>query len=237
MSKEIAKYQAASGNEITLSFDTIRNLISENPEVTDKECMTFAALCKSHKLDPFIKEAYLVKFGSKPAQMIVGKDYWMKQAGAHPQYDGMQAGVVVITRDGELVRREGSLVGGQTERLVGGWAKVYRKDRSIPSYAEVAISEYSTGKSMWRPANQGGKPATMVRKVAVVQALREAFPETFSGLYDSSEMGLDNDPGTEPVKAEVEPEYIEPDQSSLEYQAYKDEMASNAEYYEEEESF
>lgn len=216
--KTLAQYQAASGNEITLSFDSIRNLISDNPDVTDKECMTFAALCKSHKLDPFIREAYIVKFGSKPAQMIVGKDYWMKQAGAHPQFDGMEAGVVVKTKEGGLERRQGSLVGSTTERLVGGWAKVYRKDRRIPSYAEVALSEYSTGRSMWKAANQGGKPATMIRKTAVVQALREAFPETFSGLYDSSEMGLDNEPGAEPVRAEVEaaqpaqePEYIEPD--------------------------
>ena len=31
-------------------------------------------------------------------------------------------------------------------------------------------------------------PATMIRKVALVQVLREAFPGTFGGLYDRSEM-------------------------------------------------
>lgn len=197
--KELVAYTADSGSKIVLTPDTIRNMISDNPNVTDRECMTFAALCKSHKIDPFIKEAYLVKYGSKPAQMIVSKDYWMKQAGNHDQFDGLEAGVTVITRDGEIVRREGSLVGGDTERLIGGWARVYRKDRRMPSYAEVAFSEYSTGRSMWKPAKEGGKPATMIRKVAEVQALREAFPETFSGLYDSSEMGMDNEPGTKPV--------------------------------------
>lgn len=207
MAEELAVYTANSGSEIVLTADTIRNLISDNPDITDKECVTFAALCKSHKIDPFIKEAYLVKYGSKPAQMIVGKDYWLKQAGNHDQFDGLEAGVTVINREGEIIRREGSLVGGSTERLIGGWARVYRKDRRMPSYAEVAFSEYSTGRSMWKPADQGGKPATMIRKVAEVQALREAFPETFSGLYDSSEMGLDNEPGTKPV--EVEPEIID----------------------------
>ena len=210
--KELAKYTAASGNDITLTADVIRNLISDNPEITDAECMFFAALCKSYKLDPFVREAYLVKYKDKPAQMIVGKDYWLKQASASPQFDGMEFGVVVVNRNGELTRREGSLVGGQTERLVGGWARVHRKDRSHPSYAEVALSEYSTGRSMWKAPENGGKPATMIAKVAKVQALREAFPECFSGLYDSSEMGLDSEPET--VTAEVQelplqdPDYI-----------------------------
>ena len=33
----------------------------------------------------------------------------------------------------------------------------------------------------------GKKPATMIRKVAVVQALREAFPDRFQGLYAQEE--------------------------------------------------
>ena len=54
---ELAKYKSDSGNEITLTFDNIRNMICDDPNVTDKECLTFAALCKSHKIDPFIREA------------------------------------------------------------------------------------------------------------------------------------------------------------------------------------
>ena len=34
-------------------------------------------------------------------------------------------------------------------------------------------------------------PATMIRKVAIVSALREAFPDKFQGMYDQSEMGQD----------------------------------------------
>ena len=37
--------------------------------------------------------------------------------------------------------------------------------------------------SQWK-----SKPATMIRKVAVVQALREAFPEDFGGLYSEEEL-------------------------------------------------
>ena len=34
-------------------------------------------------------------------------------------------------------------------------------------------------------------PGTMIRKVALVQALREAFPNTFAGLYDAAEMKVE----------------------------------------------
>ena len=71
----------------------------------------------------------------------------------------------------------------EDEELLGGWAKVYRKDRTRPSYEEVKLTEYDTGKSLWK-----GKKATMIRKVALVHALREAFPSTFGSLYDESEV-------------------------------------------------
>ena len=35
-------------------------------------------------------------------------------------------------------------------------------------------------------------PATMIRKVALVQALREAIPEEFGGLYSPEEMPIDD---------------------------------------------
>lgn len=110
----------------------------------------------------------------------------MKMAEAHPQYDGFEAGIIVADEAaGELIHREGSIV-YQGETLVGGWAKTYRKDRSRPFYEEVKFSEYDTKKSLWVT-----KPATMIRKVALVHTMREAFPATFGGLYDESEVPVD----------------------------------------------
>ncbi|MBT2156545.1 recombinase RecT [Clostridioides difficile] len=31
------------------------------------------------KLNPFIKEAYLIKFGNSPANIVVGKDVFVKE--------------------------------------------------------------------------------------------------------------------------------------------------------------
>jgi len=63
------------------------------------------------------------------------------------------------------------------------WAEVERKDRAGKYRIEVPLSDYDTKKNLWVKM-----PATMIRKVALVQVLREAFPGTFGGLYDSAEM-------------------------------------------------
>ena len=48
----------------------------------------------------------------------------------------------------------------------------------------------------------------MIRKVAVVQALREAFPDRFQGLYASEEMATVNDVGQD-IEKYVESEVKE----------------------------
>ena len=41
-------------------------------------------------------------------------------------------------------------------------------------------------------AQWSGKPATMIRKVAVAQCLREAFTSEFQGMYVPEEMGVED---------------------------------------------
>lgn len=227
MSRELARYECESG-EITLTDDAIRNVISTDPNVTDKEVLLFAALCKAHKLNPFIKEAHLVKYGTKPATMVVGKDVFTKRAFRNPRFRGMQAGVMVM-HDGRGHEREGSLV-LDGEQIVGGWAKVYVEGCEVPFYDSVSFSEYAGRKKDGSLNSQwASKPATMIRKVALVHALREAFPEDFGGLYDESEMGVEL-PQEQPAEiTESIPAYEEAEAAEDASQA---EYAGNAEAYE-----
>lgn len=192
---------AADGQHFTVSFGEVRDFIC--PQATDAECKIFLETCKQYHLNPFTKEAYLIHYDNKNADtastIVLGKNCYMQMAERHPAYDGFEAGVIVIdTEVGELIHREGSIV-FEGEELLGGWAKVYRKDRSRASYEEVKLSEYDTGKSLWN-----GKKATMIRKVALVHALREAFPSTFGALYDESEVRVD----AESTAREVPPEEL-----------------------------
>ena len=180
---DMIKYNS-NGEDVQISKSLIRaHLVSGNKEkVTDSEITMFLSLCKFQHLNPFIREAYLIKYGDNPATMVVGKDVLLKRAMRSDKFDGLTAGVIVVNTAGHVEEREGSFV-IDGEKLVGGWAKVLIKGYSVPSYAAVSMKEYSTGKSNWLT-----KPATMIRKVAVAQALREAFPEEMSSLYDTSEM-------------------------------------------------
>lgn len=186
MTEELAvSYRANDGTDVALDASTVRKFIlTGSGAATDADVAGFLALCQARGLNPLARDAYLVKYGDGPASTIVSKDFYVRAATQQPTYKGMRAGVVVINRDGELVEREGALVGGQTEKLVGGWAEVHDSRWTVPVRAVVAMSEYDSGKSLWR-----SKPATMIRKVALVQALREAYPAQFAGLYDAAEMG------------------------------------------------
>lgn len=198
-SSDPVEIEAMDGQRMTVTFDDVRNFICK--EATIAECRIFLETCKQYHLNPFTKEAYLIHYDNKngdtASTIVLGKTCYMKMAEAHPQYDGFEAGLIL--RDdvaGEIYHREGSIIyAGET--LLGGWAKTYRKDRSRPFYEEVSFSEYDTKKSLWVT-----KPATMIRKVALVHTLREAFPATFGGLIDESEVPVEVEAGFRELSTE-----------------------------------
>lgn len=180
---QIVKYEASDGTSVELSPEIVmRDILGAGNDISKRQMASFIAKCRARHLNPLAGDCYLTVFKGQ-ATVIVSKDYFVRTATQQPGFDGIRAGVVVKTRDGELVHREGSIVGSTTERLVGGWAEVYDTGRSYPSRAEVSLKEYDQGNSMWK-----SKPATMIRKVALVQAIREAYPGAFGGLYDRDEM-------------------------------------------------
>ena len=197
---------SADGQHFTVSFGDVRNFIC--PKATDAECKIFLETCKQYKLNPFTKEAYLIHYDNKnddtASTIVLGKNCYMQMAERHPAFDGFEAGVIIMTADGQFLNREGSIV-YDGEELLGGWAKVYRKDRTRANYEEVKLSEYDTGKSLWN-----GKKATMIRKVALVHALREAFPSTFGALYDESEVSVRVDAESTAREIEEDPPVLNP---------------------------
>lgn len=186
----LAEYKMEGGQVLTA--DTVRNyLTSGNSKATDQDVLMFIELCKAQRLNPFVRDAYLVKFGNQPAQIIVGKDVFIKRASENPNFNGMKAGIVILDKNGDIKEREGALkLPG--EELVGGWCEVHLKDKDFPVKSVVSFEEYAQKKSdgtlnsMWAT-----KGATMIRKVAQSQALREAFPNELRGLYQQEEMGVD----------------------------------------------
>ncbi|EID6355240.1 TPA: phage recombination protein Bet [Listeria monocytogenes] len=187
MSNEIADkvvVYEVNGENVKLSPSIIRDyLVSGNTEVSDQEVVMFLQLCKYQKLNPFLKEAYLVKFKGSPAQIITSKEAFMKRAETHEQYDGFEAGVIV-ERNGEIIELEGA-VSLKDDELLGGWARVFRKDRSRPISVRISEKEFNKKQSTWN-----AMPLTMMRKTAVVNAMREAFPDNLGAMYTEEEQNI-----------------------------------------------
>lgn len=171
--------------DIKLSPKIIKDyLVRGGGNVSNQEVMLFLSLCKFQKLNPFLNEAYLVKFGNQQANIIVGKETFTKRAFNNPKFKGHKAGII-IQRDKEILEIEGSFK-LKDDILLGGWAEIHLADRT-PFKHTVSLDEYDKKQSTWKQI-----PCTMIRKVALVQALREAFPELFQGMYSPEEMPVDN---------------------------------------------
>lgn len=198
MANELVKYALDNGQDIEVTEQDVRDLLSAGGQMADNvtaaEIKAFMRLCQAQRLNPFTKDAYIVKYGSSPATIITGKEAFTKRAFRNKKFKGMEAGITVYSNNA-LQRRDGSLL-LPGEQLVGGWCKVYVDGYAAPMFDEVSFNEYSTGKSNWARI-----PATMIRKVAITHALREAFPEDLGGLYGEEEMGQAVDP--EPAQAVV----------------------------------
>lgn len=184
----VVKYEA-SGQMIQLSPQTVRTyLVQGNGRVTDQEVGLFINLCRYQQLNPFLREAYLIKYGDSPATMVTGKETFTKRASADERCGGWDAGIIIQTKDNKIDHRKGTML-LPGEVLLGGWARVYRKDWQVPIENSVSLQEYMRkGKDGKPMSSWASMPATMIRKVALVQALREAFPERFAGLYSPEEM-------------------------------------------------
>ena len=172
MTNEIVRY-LATGGDIELSAEIIKaQLVPPDSKITDQELGFFLNMCKYQKLNPFLREVYIVKYGAYPAAFVVGKETFLRRAKRDESYEGHK---VAISDDGKEA-----------------WAEVFVKGLKQPIRCEVELDEYigtksdGTVNSMWSK-----KPKTMLKKVALVQALREAFPDALGQLYDEVEIDKD----------------------------------------------
>ncbi len=156
-------------------IEIIKNMFAKG--CTNDEFQVFLELARRYQLDPFSKQIWAIKYNGNAAQIFAGRDGFLSIAHRSGVFDGMESGVDV-DKTGETI----------------GWAKVYRKDMTHPFSITVSLSEYSTGKSLWKE-----KPRTMIQKVAESQCLRRAF--SISGLYDPDE--IDAEPQTQPADYRV----------------------------------
>jgi phage recombination protein Bet len=182
--------KATESAAIELSPITIKRYV--NQYASDQEIALFLNQCAMFGLNPFKREIYLIKYGAdKPATFVVGYEVYLKRAERTTKWTGMESGTEDDPKTGKPLK---------------AWAKVYRKDWTAPLYHEVYLEEYIQKTREGQPTQfWAGKPRTMLKKVAISQAFRMAFPDEFAGMpYTAEEMPIDHAklPATE-IKADA----------------------------------
>lgn len=176
--------------EIELTPDIVKKyLVNGNGNVTDQEIIMFMGMCKANKLNPFNKEAYLIKYGSQPAAMVINYQVYIKRAINHPQFNGFKSGIIILNKNSNIEKREGHIWIHGEEKLLGAWCEVFRKDWENSVYQEVNFDEYAGyTKEGKLNSNWANKPTVMIVKVAISTALRNAFTEELQNMYIAEEV-------------------------------------------------
>jgi phage recombination protein Bet len=210
MTNETAIVIQTADQSISMSVTDVLRWVA--PDAPQHEAFKFLMVCKAAQVNPFLGEAHLVPMGPKWAT-IIDKSGWFRRVEEHPQYDGMEAGIIVQEIDnstkppkkGRVYDVEGTCL-PPSHIVVGGWAKTFRKDRSRPSVARVSITEYYRETQTWKVIT-----CTMICKVAKVQSLRESGLAFMAGGYDPAELpSTDRDEDgsyDRPLPADIEVEF------------------------------
>jgi phage recombination protein Bet len=161
--KDIEKYMVAFG--IGSQLDT-------------NEKRQFIEIATAYSLNPFKREIYCVAYesrGERRLSIITGYEVYLKRAERSGQLDGWD---VTFTGNGNDLKAH---------------ITIWRKDRSQPIKHSVDFKEYV--QTTWKNGKQvpnkfwAEKPKTMLRKVAISQGFRLAFPDELGGMpYTADEL-------------------------------------------------
>jgi len=180
--KRTVSYTTDTGIPLDLSIDDA--LINQEAPILER--YKFMMMCMALRMHPALNELHLVQYGGK-WRYVIGKYAILKRAEQDPNFHSFEAGIIVL-REGKTV----DIVGGVPlpgDKLYGGWVRIKRMTKAgemAENYHSVLLDEGN----VWKPTSGPwvNMPATMIRKVAMVQGIRELYPMELGGLYDSAEM-------------------------------------------------
>ena len=155
---------------------------------TDKELYVFVNTAQMHNLNPVKREIYFVKYGNQPGQSVIGYQTYIKRAEKTGKLDGWKCEIV-------------------DDKNMKAVVTIHRKDQTQPFVWEVDRDEFDKKQSTWK-----SMPRFMLKKVAIGQAFRLAFPDELGGLPYVEEEA----PTGEIVEALPGPDPVEPEKAAKE---------------------
>lgn len=178
---------------IPLEQNKLRKYLKIPNQVPDEEIEIAIHKCFRLGLDPINDEVYLIprndkRKGHKVLTLTISVYSFIRKANDEPDYQGFEAGLVLLNKDNQIIHRPGTIKLAD-EKVIGGYAKVFRDGMKQPFTAEVSMDEYAGDKDLWVSHSR-----TMIRKTAITHAMREAYPQRFAGVYEQAEFGDELDP-------------------------------------------
>lgn len=195
--REVVYKAFHSEDEVRLNVSIIKNLVAtptkQGDLPGDRDCIRFMLLCRARRLDPFEGDAFLLGFRNNQTQqvdwsLITAHQAFLKRAETHPEFDGMESGVIVQVGS-DLKELHGDLVPDEIDgdkcKLFGAWAKVHFKHRKIPMYKRAKLTTYQKNYGYWIK-----DPAGMITKCVEADCLRSSFPTMMGGMFLREEIDV-----------------------------------------------
>lgn len=189
--RAIAFVPYGASDQIKLSVKVVQNLIAVRTKsgktCSDRDAIRFMMMCQAQRLNPFAGDAFLVGYDGKDGpsfSLITAHQAFLKRAELHPEYDGMESGIIILNEDGSITETEGDFH-LKDQQIIGGWARVHFKNRKLPCYRRIRLARFNNGFAQW-----GVDPAGMICKCAEADALRSSFPTMLGGLFLRDEVDL-----------------------------------------------
>lgn len=178
-----------ASDKIKLTVTIIKKLVAVKTKsgktCGDEDAIKFMMMCQARRLNPFEGDAYLIGYDGRDGatfSLITAHQAFLKRAELNAEYDGMKSGIIV-EQDGQMTDLEGDFYVEGTQKVVGGWATVYFKNRKQPMHKRVRLKRFQKTWGIWQD-----DPAGMICKCAEADALRSSFPTMLGGLYLKEEL-------------------------------------------------
>lgn len=178
-----------STEQIELTIATVKKFLTSptksGKQPDDKDVVKYMMLCQARALNPWEGDAVLVGYDGREGavfSMITTHQAFLKRAEGSPEYDGMQSGIIVRKGSEDDKEIEGEIV-PPGYILVGGWARVHRKDRKYPMYKKLDLKGFEKSFGLWA----GSQKVNMIVKCAEADGLRSSFPNKLGNLYIEGE--------------------------------------------------
>lgn len=160
-------------------------LFTSETRLNDKQKKLFVQMSKMHNLNPFKREIHAIPYG-RDFSVVTGYQVYLQRAEATGLLNGWNC---------DSIRNDEG-------KLLGAKITIHRKDFEHPFTWEVSMSDFAKNYGSWK-----SMPEFMIKKVAMGQGFRLAFPNELGSLpYLAEELegadNFDNKPKSKSVQKE-----------------------------------